>query len=177
MSFGKYRGLPLARMLDDRAYMAWVKEQAFWPDKWEAKVLEAMRANEPMPLPPKKRPILEYEYEPGEIVTKVRRVVHREFAEEPVALRCLSCDNDSLDEIEEHDKYRCRACGSHVQVWFEYSTDGRLTVRRQSFTCPQAATSEAEYAEACIACPEKRGGIFGDHTSCGCVDRFRCQCV
>jgi transcription elongation factor Elf1 len=192
VTFGKHRGDKIGDLVADGDYMNWLVQQLWWPERWEYRVLAAVRNGTPIPDPPKYRPVLEQEYDLAvERPAKVRRVTHRKYSDKSMEFECPNCGANEAQDIPNrvlglsphgstiptYNSVRCKICGQHATIKVEKRVDGDAwVVLFEAYECPTwSGKSTADYESACSACPQKKG-VYGDHTGCGCWRLLECNC-
>lgn len=192
VTFGKHRGHTLRQLLEDEKYMMWLGKQPWWPDKYECKVLLALRrGDETLPPKPAVKPLLEPEYDfaGGERPVKVRKLTHCEPREVDQGVECPNCYQNSFAPVvtahARDDLYVCTKCAQHVsvRVWAaDQGGGGEYTAKTLRFRvaraeCPiWSGRTQQDYERACSHCPEHKG-VFANHGACGCLETFECQCL
>jgi hypothetical protein len=172
-TFGKHAGHTIMEVIQDDSYYDWLKRQDWWPDKWEAKVIDAYYEEKPIPPQPRVRPILEVEYDSAEgRPNKVRRLTHKQF-ERRERFMCAGCSGNKVHMLRT-GAYRCEDCGAHTKLVNVLEENGTMTLSWVLAECPSYGT-EVQRKEATRYCSENKGSN-ADHTSCGCWVQFQCNC-
>jgi len=180
VTFGKHRGQPLQALIDDGEYYNWLRRQGFWHDKWESKVLEAVMTGGDIPPPPAIRPMLEPVYDLScERPARVRNITHCQTTPQNVAILCPNCGCNDWTIVRSSTTLICQLCAQHINIFTDTSlvTGGAASWCSMPVSCPSwDGKTDDDYEQACRACPDRKG-MYADHTRCGCLRAFECQCI